>query len=179
MTMESGKIVYQGMSRKKRAVVVRYPTMDDVAAMRDYINTISRERTFISYQGEQVTVEDETKFINSQALLLTAWCEDKLVGVCGLSVGERTAKHIGNLGISVAKDYRGEGIGRLLMQLTLDEAAKNIPQMEIMTLSVFATNDLARAMYKKLEFVEYGNLPKGVKLPDGYADHVFMYKVVK
>ena len=32
---------------------------DDAEPMRTYINKLSKEQTFITYQGEEVTVEEE------------------------------------------------------------------------------------------------------------------------
>ena len=65
------------------------------------------------------------------------------------------------------------------MEKVIDEARKNLPQLEIIMLNVFANNDLAKSMYKKFGFREYGILPQGIKLEKGYADDVLMYKVVR
>ena len=65
------------------------------------------------------------------------------------------------------------------MEKVIDEARKNLPQLEIIMLNVFANNDLAKQMYKKFGFVEYGLMPNGIKLETGYADDVLMYKVVR
>lgn len=182
-----GKIVFKGKSQKGKEIVIRYPTKADLGAMWEYINTLSKERTFISYQGEEISLEDEEKFLNSQlekiakkqAVQLVVVCRGKTIGVSGIEMKERIEKHIGALGISIAKDFRGQGIGSQLMQLVVSEAERNIPQLEIIILGVFSNNDLAKNMYKKIGFVDYGNLPKGIKLEDGYVDHVYMYKVVR
>ena len=82
------------------------------------------------------------------------------------------------MGISLAKDFRGEGIGALLLKLIIDEAIKNLTGLEIISLSVFANNVAGIAMYRKFGFIEYGSLPKGVKLDDTYVDRLLMYKTV-
>jgi RimJ/RimL family protein N-acetyltransferase len=46
-------------------------------------------------------------------------------------------------------------------------------------LTIFANNPIARPLYESLGFIEFGKLPGGVKLEEGYADHVFMYKRVR
>lgn len=184
--MGEGKIVFKGESEKGKEIIIRYPKKDDVQAMCEYINTLSKERTFIRYQGEEVSLEEETKYLNSQlekifqnrAVLLLVFCEGKLIGISGIEMKDRIEKHIGVFGISIAKQFRGEGIGSKLMELVIDEAKKNLTGLEIITLGVFSNNSLAKEMYKKFGFVEYGSLPKGVKLENGYADHVFMYKLI-
>ncbi len=44
---------------------------------------------------------------------------------------------------------------------TYEEAEKNIPQLKIVTLGVFASNLLAKQIYEKFGFKEYGRLPRG------------------
>lgn len=88
-------------------------------------------------------------------------------------------KHEGVFGISVLKEYRGKGIGKLLMKLVLDESIKNLPNLRIITLGAFSTNSLAIKMYESFGFNEYGRLPGGVLHKGQYIDHVFMYKKVK
>jgi len=185
--MEEGKIIFKGNSHQDKEIIIRYPRKDDARMMWEYINTISKERTFISFQGEEVSLDQEGKFLNSQiekitkhlSVQLLVICEGKVIGISGIEMKERIEKHIGVFGISIAKDFRGEGIGSNLMQYVLNEAEKNISQLEIIILGVFANNDLAKNMYQKFGFSEYGNLPKGIKLEDGYADHIFMYKVLR
>lgn len=181
------KMIFKGKSQKGKEIVIRYPAKKDLRAMREYINTLSQERTFIRYQGEEVSLEEETKYLDSQlekisqkrAVLLLVSCEGKLIGISGIDMKDKIEKHIGVLGISIAKDFRGEGIGSKLMELVIEEAEKNLTGLEIITLEVFSNNDLAKEMYQKFRFVEYGNLPKGVKLENGYTDHKYMYKVIR
>ena len=92
---------------------------------------------------------------------------------------DRVCSHVGELGISCAKEYRGEGVGSLLMQLVIDEAIHAIAQLEIVTLWVFADNALARQMYKKFGFIEFGILPNGVKRRGKVNDNIQMYKVLR
>ncbi|MCI0553672.1 MAG: hypothetical protein L0287_22215, partial [Anaerolineae bacterium] len=64
--MELCHIVYQGKTKKGRDIVIRYPVTGDAKGMQEYINTMSMERTFIRFQGEQVSLEDEQKYLQSQ-----------------------------------------------------------------------------------------------------------------
>lgn len=185
--MESGHIIYQGKTLKGSDIIIRYPDKNDAQLMCDYINVLSQERTFIRFQGEAISLEDETKYLNSQlekiakkeAIQLLAFCSQQLIGISGVDMKDKVDRHVGVFGISIAKDYRGEGIGSMLMKLVIDEATANIPQLEIITLGVFSNNSLALEMYRKFGFTEYGNLPNGVKLANNYVDHIYMYKLVK
>lgn len=42
-----------------REIIFRYPEMGDAQSMLDYINTLSKEKTFIRFQGEQLSLEYE------------------------------------------------------------------------------------------------------------------------
>lgn len=179
-------VVYQGKTNKGDQILIRPAKLSDASAMTDYINALSDERTFITYQGEHETVESETKFLedrlknvqNQKAVFLVALINDRIVGNAWVGVDKKTSRHIGTLGISVAKDFRGEGIGKVLMQTVIDEA-KKLPGIEILTLGAFANNEIAINWYKSLGFVEYGKLPNGIKLENGYVDHVYMYLRIK
>ena len=182
-----GKIIYQGKTKKGLPITVRYLSKDDIQKMWKLINALSQERTFITYQGEKITLIEEAKYLKSKlekiaekkCIQLMAFSDNKLLGTANIDMKDKVARHIGNFGIIIAKKYRGQGIGKLLMKLALDEAVKNIPDLEIVVLQVFANNSLAHKMYKKFGFVDYGRLPNGIKLEEGYRDDIFMFKNVK
>lgn len=185
--MAEGKTVFKGLSEKGKEIIIRYPKLDDAKLMWEYINTLSKERTFIGYQGEEISLEEEVAFLTSQlenitkkkGIMLLVISEEKVVGVSAITSKRLIEKHIGVFGISIALEFRGEGIGSKLMELVIKEATENIPELEMITLGVFANNPLAKEMYTKFGFVEYGMLPKGIKLEQGHQDHIFMYKKVK
>jgi L-phenylalanine/L-methionine N-acetyltransferase len=83
---------------------------------------------------------------------------------------------VGALGMSVAQSYRGEGIGTLLLETVLKEAAAQFPHLRIIMLEVFSDNTLAIAMYQKFGFVKYGRLPEGILHNQAYVDTVYMYR---
>ena len=182
-----GKIIFKGLSDKENEIIIRYSTKDDAQAMCDYINTLSKEQTFVRFQGEKVSLRHETKYLKSQlkriikkqTVQLLVFCNNRLIGVSSIDMKDKTESHEGVFGISIAKEYRGEGIGKKFMQLVLEEAEKNIPQLRIVTLGVFGDNPLAKSMYEKFGFQEYGRLPEGSKRRDQFVDHIYMYKKIK
>ena len=83
-------------------------------------------------------------------------------------------KHVGTLGMTVAKDYRNQGIGKAMLSELL-QWAKNNPLIEKVTLEVFETNKHAIALYKQLGFKEEGRMIKGIKINDfTYYDVIIM-----
>jgi len=180
-------IIFQTTTKTGKSITFRYPTIDDVEILKNFINKISLEKTFITYQGEQVSLEGETKWLNSKlediqnkkGVFILAFIDGKLVGDSDIESGIFFAKHVGNFGITIDVDFRGEGIGELLMDLVIKEAVKNIDGLKIIKLGVFSNNSIAQGLYKKMGFIEYGRLPGGVKHREDFVDEILMYKEIK
>ncbi|GEM_PF-1524516 len=161
--MKNQKIVFQGKSKKGLNIVIRYPDMSDLKEVWKYANTLSKERTFVLFQGERMSLKSERewlgKLIESNkkklGINLLAVVGQKVIGICGIQAKKKKIhKHIGNLAISVARNFRGEGIGWLLMNAVLEETKKKLKYLKTITLEVFEENRVARVMYKKIGFKE-------------------------
>jgi len=180
----SAMIIYQGKTKTGKKIVVRYPEMGDLEEMLVFINNLSDEKTFVRYQGEHETVESEKKYLegrleaikDKKAVHLLVFCKNKLIGASDIHMMDKTEKHIGVLGISIAKNFRGEGVGKILMNLVEEEAKKKLPDLKMITLGVNSPNTVARDMYKKMGFVEYGILPNGISRGEKFENAVLMYK---
>ncbi len=178
------KIVFQGKTKTGKEIVVRYPEMGDLIQMLNFINSVSDEKTFITYQGEHETLESEEKYLikrlgeinEKRTVQLLAFCGNELVGSSYIQLMDKTEKHVGVFGLIVSKEFRGEGVGKILMELVEKEAKKNLPRLKLITLQVYSTNEIARSLYKKRDFVEYGMLPKGITRTGKFEDAVLMYK---
>lgn len=184
-----GKVVFEGKV-EDLFIYIRYVKAGDEQVMNDYINELSAEQTYISFQGEQVSPEFEKEYIkkllekfkNKSSVHLLFFAGDKLIGSSDINLNDPSRgaiKHVGMFGISIAKDYRGKGLGKFLMEVILDEAVKNLPNLKIITLRCFSTNLSAMKMYKDFGFVEFGRLPEGLFRKGEYTDEVYMYKKVK
>ena len=185
--MEDGKIVFEGKSKQGSDFIIRYPNKNDAEAMLTYINTLSKEQTFVNKQGAQKTLEEEQKFLDGElkkikehkAVMLLVLIAGAVIGISGIGAKDGASSHVGLLGISIAKNFRGEGIGKTLMKLVLEEAEKHIPQLKLVELGVFDNNAPARSMYEKFGFKHHGTLPEGLLHRGEYRDHVYMYKKLK
>lgn len=178
------KIVYQGKTKNGLDIIIRYLKEGDEKEMCKYINDLSREKTFVRFQGEEILLKDEIDYLNSQlkkveakkAITLLVFADNKLIAIADINMLDKTEKHLGALAISVAKDFRGEGIGKLLMELLLKEAEKELPGLKIVTLDVYQANSIAQNLYKEVGFIKYGMLPNGVTRNNTFEDRILMYK---
>jgi len=165
-------------------ITIRYPQKEDTKQLHYFINQLSQERTYIRKQGEVVSHEKQenyvddllTKIRKKTAVQLLALHNDQLIGSAGVVLGTLIQKHIGTFSIAVIQEYRGKGVGNLLMKTVFEESKKELPGLEILKLAVQVPNKIAIEMYKKNGFLEYGRLPDGVKIENGYRDHILMYK---
>lgn len=172
-----------------RSAVIRLPQPSDVAAMTEFINIFSPEDRFTRFAGEQVTVEEERAYLEAEwekiaagdAVKFFCFIDGRLAGMS--DVHRDTAlltrrRHVGIFGIIIGKDFRGEGIGEMMMRTTIAEATKHIQGLRMIKLDCFATNTPAIALYKKLGFTEVGRIPEALLHKNDYVDEIIMIKKV-
>jgi len=98
-----------------------------------------------------------------------ALLEGKLLGAVSCERDMRIkVRHLGHVvGMMVRGDQRGRGIGRLLIDACIAEARRAVG-VEMLTLTVTASNAGAVRLYERTGFVRYGSLPRAIKVGDQY-----------
>jgi RimJ/RimL family protein N-acetyltransferase len=81
-------------------------------------------------------------------------------------------RHVASLGMSVAADRRGQGVGTALLEGCI-RWAKTMG-VEKLALSVYPDNERAMALYRKFDFQEEGRLSGHSKKAIGYRDEIVM-----
>ncbi|MCU7787283.1 GNAT family N-acetyltransferase [Pyrobaculum sp. 3827-6] len=110
------------------------------------------------------------------AVFKVAEVGERLVGTCEIARSRRRGfSHVGVLGIAVAREWRGRGVGRALAEAAIRDACGR-RLFELIVLEVMDVNERAVRLYEKLGFVKYGYLPKGARLRGRYFNIVYMYK---
>lgn len=163
--------------------MVRPPKAADLDQVLIFINDLIAEDTYIVMSGEPMTKSEEKKYLTGlledirqkQAVALYVFDGDKLVANGQIKKRLRRLSHIGDFGITVAKEYRRDGVGSQLMAMLLEQAKTRIG-IKIVTLEVFSNNERGRYIYQKMGFKEFGVLPKSVVHRDEIIDLVQMYK---
>jgi ribosomal protein S18 acetylase RimI-like enzyme len=180
--------LFEGQTIKGAHVVLRYPERGDLRALWEFINSLSKEQTFLLVQGEEISLQDEEHYLTrqidsiarNQAVQVLALSKGALIGNADISLLDGgSQQHVGGLGIAVSQEFRGQGIGRLLMETVISEATRHLPGLQMITLQVFGNNSTAIALYKSLGFTEYGRLPRGFKHRGKYVDDVYMVKSLR
>lgn len=126
-----------------------------IGGFRDAVDAVARERNYLAVL-EAPPLEDVTRFVVNniqrgfpQFIVSSG---DTVVGWCDV-IPNRTRvvySHCGTLGVGLLPEFRGKGIGRQLMQRTIDAAfAFGMTRIE---LTVREHNVNAIALYKSLGF---------------------------
>jgi putative acetyltransferase len=116
--------------------------------------------------------------VDARECRLVAVADGRIVGMAGLHSGGPMLRraHVRTLGLFVAPEWQGRGIGRRLLAQAVDWADKwaNVLRIE---LHVHADNERAYALYKSMGFVDEGR-HKGFGLRDGrFIDSISMARL--
>ncbi|OGK38345.1 hypothetical protein A3F03_02140 [Candidatus Roizmanbacteria bacterium RIFCSPHIGHO2_12_FULL_41_11] len=170
-------------------VSFRYPSINDVNTLRTFINKLSKEDTFIIMSGEIISVREESAYLKknlkkiAQGDMVILICESagRIIGSASVERNtqkRKRARHVGSFGISLLPEFRGQGLGKRLMEEALTEAKKRIVGLKMVTLDVFAPNSTAIDLYRKIGFQEVGGIPQGILFHGQYVDLIIMWKAV-
>lgn len=163
-------------------VIFRYPEMSDAKDLERLINSLIEEKAAITLDREQ-SFEEELSWLSEtlknvekgKEIALVVEVDEKVLGSSGVRKKEGNESHVGELGILLRKGIRGKGIGEKLIKTLIKEAKKRL-EIEIVTLNVYHTNEIALNLYKKAGFEEIGRLKDGAYHNDKYKDVIIMSK---
>ena len=163
-------------------LLVRNAVASDARALRDVMQRTHAETDYLlSYPDEQsVDDEQEARSLaeterSDNEVELVAVIDGRIVGSAGVSAVRSRCKvaHRARFGISILKEHWGMGIGRVLMEASIDCARRaGYTQLE---LEVVADNERALSLYRRAGFEEYGRNPRGYRsASSGYQELVHM-----
>jgi RimJ/RimL family protein N-acetyltransferase len=160
-----------------RWAILRQARPDDADGWLVNVNSIGAERVYLMTERLERTVEQlRDQFANvdpTKDLWLAAEVEQKLAGGANFRRGQSAKNaHVGTKGIALTKPYRGIGLGEPMMKAGIEWAGSN--GVSRLRLGVFANNERAIALYRKLGFVEEGRLRGEVILDGKPVDELLM-----
>ena len=151
-------------------LLVRNAVASDARALRDIMQRTHAETDYLlSYPDEQsVDDEQEARALaeterSDNEVELVAVVDGKIVGSAGVTAAgsRRKVLHRARFGISILKEHWGMGIGRVLMEASIDCARQaGYTQLE---LEVVADNERAVSLYRCAGVEEYGRNPRGYR----------------
>jgi L-amino acid N-acyltransferase YncA len=144
------------------------------------LNSLIKEGAYIAFNRKR-NFEEEKKSVmkwidnhGKEEFHIVVECDGKIVGKGEFGRLKEVSNHVAEVGISLLKEYRGLGIGRIMLKYLIMAARKT--DLKYLKLHVFAKNKRAITLYKQEGFKEYGRLPKQGKFKDKFVDEIVMLK---
>ncbi len=166
---------------------IRTVVLEDAGALLEISNSVISEGDYfiiVSEELEKKSLKQQREQIqevlnNENENLIVAEINDVVIGsIAFRSHNLKRRSHTGSISMSISENYRGMGIGKILIKALLDWA-ENHPLIEKVSLGVFSTNHRAISLYKRMGFIEEGRKVKEFKINENkYVDDILMYKFV-
>jgi ribosomal protein S18 acetylase RimI-like enzyme len=156
---------------------VRVARPADAAQLVNILDVVGAERWFIANDSASWTVADQRRIIEGLVdhaqRILVADFRGAVVGSLELVRG-RLAKngHTANLAMAILPSYRGIGIGTRLMEEAHSWA--RAVGIEKICLSVFATNQTAIGLYRKMGYQVEGTRVGQFQIDHALVDELLM-----
>ena len=165
---------------KKR--IIRLLNVNDTEALLVFANALIAEDTFLMLSGDKITLAHEKKYVADTLdemkkhikIRFVVTLGAQIIGSAEIRRGGGRKHHMGEIGLSILKPYRGKGLGNILMQRLINEGKRM--GLRTLTLHCFENNDAALGLYKKFGFVACGLLPEAYHYRDLYVGEVTLYK---
>lgn len=157
---------------------IRTATMDDAPALVAYADQLFGEHLPGIFDRAVPTLEEERTYVASyldreNSTMLIAEEDGRVVGMIAFSGGTLAEeRHLGEFGLSVARDTRGRGVGSALLEALVEWApGAGIERIEAAT---WSSNPGAQALYERHGFVVDGVKRRAIKRGGEYFDVINM-----
>jgi RimJ/RimL family protein N-acetyltransferase len=186
-TLKSGHFYERFTLASGKIVTLRVLRWEDLDGLLSFINSLVKEKQGDSRSGlyagfdRKVTREEEAEWL-AQSLVEIEGGEviDTIAEIGGkvIANGEVTrgkykdTRHHGHMGLTMVNEYRGQGIGRRIIETLVRESRR----AGLWTLDVefLAENETARRAYEKAGFKQAGIIPHKVFRSGKYFDGLIM-----
>jgi ribosomal protein S18 acetylase RimI-like enzyme len=157
-----------------RAFEVRGARVEDARALAELFAAIAEERDGIATEPP-VDVEARTRqFAESADGTIVAVAAGEIVGSLHL---EASRHGFAELGMAVARQWRGRGVGSAMLAAAVEKARAD--GLHKLSLEVFPHNEPAIALYRKFGFVEEGRRVRQYRRASGELwDSIVMGRVL-
>ncbi len=157
-------------------IEVRAIREEDIVGFRDALDSVAKERRFLarfSAPPLERTIEFVTAGIATNVSQFVALDGSKIVGWADIFPDKSAAMtHSGSLGIGVVSEYRGRGIGKLLLVACIKQAQDN--GISRIVLHVRADNEKAIGLYTSVGFQTEGVMKNYMLIDGTFYDGLIM-----
>ncbi len=170
-------------SERAMPYTIRPIRPDDAAGVLVLLNSVIREpvNNLMREPGEPFfNEEEEREFLAGQAMR-PDWCgfvavteSGECIGIVTIDGKRRPAiRHRGELGVTIAENWRGQGVGRALLERAI-ACARESGVFTRIDLIVLARNETAIRLYERLGFQLEGRRQRAMLRNGEYLDDLMM-----
>lgn len=162
-------------------IVYRKAKEEDAEKIVDFFNTVGGETSYMSFEKDEypLNVKEQAELIrsfegNTTNTMLLAVDGGRIAGLSTITSSHKIkSRHDAELGVVVAKQYQGKGIGVSLIRRVIDWVKQNEITTR-MSLEVRADNLKAVEMYLRFGFVIEACKKNSTLLNGKYYDDYIM-----
>ena len=161
-------------------VHVRNATVNDAAAIAEIYNQGIEDRV-ATYETEPRSAEEQQAWLRAVAdryPAVVAQIEGEIVGWAGAAPyrARECYRGIGEFSMYVRRDWRGRGVGDLLVAALISEAER-LGLWKLLS-RIFPFNEVSRALCRKHGFREVGIYEKHARLDGRWLDVVIVERLI-
>jgi RimJ/RimL family protein N-acetyltransferase len=186
-SLELGHVYKRFTLASGKKVTLRVLQWEDLDGLLLFINTLVEERqvdsTSTLYAGfdRKVTREEEAEWLaqtvvaieGENVINIVADIDGKIVANGDVTRGRyKDTHHHGHLGLTMTRKYRGQGIGRRMIETLVRESSA--AGLRTLDTKFLAENETARRAYEKAGFKQAGIIPHKVFRDGKYFDGLIM-----
>ena len=166
-----------------RKLIIRQMKGEDFDEAKKYLEQMSTETVFTNqYPGRVIDKEKSIRLYEYEHNLFLGAFEKtgRLVSICSIVIGRPEHPWVcrnADFGISMLKEYYGQGLGTRLMQLVENWAKER--HLHTIKGEVRATNRRAINLYLKQGFEICGHLKETALIDNVWHDEYIIQKIIK
>ena len=160
--------------------IIREARKENAEKVLEYTKIVGGQTNNLTFgsEGLNLTVDEEENILENiynsdKSIFLLTCLNDENIGLGNISAKTRNRmNHKAVLGISIKKEFWGQGIAQELMAKLIEFS--NESGLEIIELTVRSDNERAINLYKKFGFKKTGTIPADMKIDGKYFDTDYM-----
>ncbi len=164
------------------SITLREATPNDAKELLSVMNTLDKETPFLLVNQQSLKLNPEAMaeqidfiYEEDNQLILLAYNHNELIGVATVMAElDEPLRHIGEIGISILKEYWGYGLGTVMLEEII-AWAKETGAIKRLEIKVQERNERAVNLYQKVNFETEGIIRRGFLSEENeYLDIILM-----
>ena len=154
-------------------ILLRPMNAEDYRHLMEFYSSVGEEdmRYFRHYVKDPAVIQDWCDHLDyGRVLPILAFVKDRVVGSASLHFGDGPKRHIGEVRLFLAKDFRKRGLGMKMIRVLIDLARKQ--GLSILLAEVLAAQTKVVKAFETLGFKSQATLDDYFLFPDGETQDV-------